>query len=208
MDVIPGIIGETELRCFNENTFAALKRVLPGSVATYIKNYTNKPDADSQIVALIEQNIGTELHNLTLHLEMQEKGIPELVLALDPLTFLNTYGDDPEVEEKLLYLSENCDKVMFSITPPNTDDYHAFRAALTDVLMNMQMTGVTPTYPDILQRIDANKFIFYASNGKARSTGVGILNTKHQQWMLCLKGLLYRKYCNSLNIPLEYRRIF
>lgn len=208
MEIIPGILGEAEFAYFNENDYGNLRGVLNTALAGHLKSYLNTPNANPKVVADINKYLGDEIVGLTMHKVMQEKGITDMVTSLSPETLLTVIEEKPEIREQLTYLAENFDKLRVTIKPATKADYERFESSVLSVLQRMSADGIVPTFPDIRLRLDANKFIFYKSNGKLQSTGVGILNAKHQQWRLCLNGLLFKEYCDEKNINYVARRVF
>lgn len=208
MDIIPGVLGEAEFSLFTEATYGAFYKVMNFAIAKYLKRYLNEPDADAKIKADIQKYLGDVIVGMTMHDEMIQMGIPELVTTLSPATLLSVAATNPDIKDKLEYLYDNYNKLRVTIQPTTKEDFENFEAEIDTLLMCMQASGVATTYPNMAERFKANRFIFYKPNGKVMNTGVGILNSKHSQWMICLKGLRFKEYCDAKDIDYLKRRAF
>lgn len=208
MDIFPQMLGETEFRYFTESDYEALSGVLDDVTANYIVKYMQSPDADSSIVAAIQQNLGDRLHALTFHIELKNSGILDLVNGLSPESLAISTVDLNELINRLSFLEENQNSIRSSIPGRTSKDYAKFESAISMVVHRIVMAGDTPTYPDILKRVMANKFLFYVPGEKEHYTGVGVLNSKKRQWTLALNGARWLKYCSDNNIPFEKRSAF
>lgn len=208
MDIFPKLLGEAEFRNFTESDYAALAAVLDDVTANYICQYRDNPDADQTIVKDINQYLGEILRSLTFHLELKNSGVIELVQSLAPESLPYSQDNLDELIERLSYLEKNQNNIRATIPHRTSSDCAKFGSAIFGVVSRMLQQGITPTYPDIPRRFEANKFLFYQSGEKDHSTGVGILNSKKRQWVLALNGARWLKYCAENNIPYESRSAF
>lgn len=208
MDVFPEVLGEKEFSYFPSTTYYHLSNVLNDSLAKQLKAYMANPDANQAVVSHIKENLGDTIESLTMHFTLQEKGIPELIQKLTPDTLLTSGIDLDEVIEKLTFLEDNYSKVLTSIPSRTKDQWLNFRRDVNEALGHIYGCGEQPTYPNIMERLDANSFMFYTPNEKPHGTKVSIINLKKRQWMLALKGARYAKRCDAEGIPYLDRRKF
>ena len=209
MDIFPRMLGETEFRNFTAEDYAALAGVLDDVTAKYICDYCSNPNADAALVETIQNHLQATLTAFTFHLELKSNGIIDLVKSLAPESL--PYATDmnlDELIEKLSYLEEHQNDIKATIPARNRQSYALFKSCISEVIMRERMKGITPTYPDIEKRIDANKFLFYQSGEKEHTTGVGVLNSKKRQWTLVLNGAKWLKYCKEHNLPYDLRSAF
>ncbi len=208
MVIIPEILGEAEFRFFNDTDFECLKDVLDDSLAKYLKTYFENPEANPEIVARIKEKIGDAVESLTMHYVLQEKGIISLLASLSPETLMNSGTDLEEIRVKLKFLEDNIDKVRVTISARPKAAYDNFKTSISGVIHRMMLEGVETTFPEVLARLDSNRFLFYVPNDKGHTTGVSIVNTKRRQWVMCLRGIEYKQYCDNNGIDYITRRYF
>ena len=208
MDIIPNILGEIEFLYLDADGYGDLRNVLNTTIAKYIKRYIDNPNADETVANKVRAMLGKDIVGLTMRETLQEKGILDLVTAISPITVLTLVEEQPDILDKLEYLEENSQNMRVTIKPAKSDDYAHFRSDVARTIDAIKRDGKQPTYPDIIKRLDANKQAFYHPNGKAQGTGIGIINAKHQQWTMCLKGLRFKKYCDEKNLNYIQRRAF
>ena len=208
MDVIPGLLGEAEFREFTDTDYAIFGDILDDKLAKYIRDYINNPEADPEIVKSIKNNMGDLVKSLTLHFELQDRGIIKMLESLSPETITLPECDLDSIEESLEFLTNNSNILRYDIAPRTKESYSQFISMIEKVITRMQMNGVATTYPNLLKRIDSNKFVFYIPNDKGHTTSCGIVASKSKQWQSCLSGIKYLKYCNEHGIGVLNRRNF
>lgn len=209
MDVFPDLIGEAEFMFFNDATYSALEGVMDDLVASYLDTYCKDPNANPDIVNSIQEHLGTQIKSLIFHLVLKDKGIVDLITHLSPETVLQLESDDlNNIYDKLKYLNDNINYLMPSIPGRTKEAWSTFYDEFCHVLMRQRSAGVSPTYPNIKERLEANKFVFYVPNSKGHSTYTGIVNSKRRQWTMCLHGIEYDRYCAEHNIQENQRRAF
>jgi len=208
MDIFPNLLGENELKFFNESDFMSLTCVLDDTLAKHIKDYINNPLANTEIISSLDEKFTKTIDSLTFHYTLQEMGIIDLIGRLSPETLLNTNADFGDIKTKLTFLEDNIDKLRVTIPARTKAAYEDFCATMRRVLQRQQEAGVQPTYPDIMKRIEANKFAFYVPNDKGHHTGTAIVNARRRQWMMCLRGLQYKEYCDNKGLNYIKRRLF
>lgn len=208
MVIFPEILGEAELSMFNQNDFQALVLVLDDTLAKYLKDYIENPEADNTVVQLVKDNIGDTITSLTLHQVLYDKGMITLLSSLSPESMLYSGADLQDIKEKLEFLEENVDKVRTIINPRPKYAYESFLTSMKSLTIRMREAGVTPTFDKLVERIQSNKFMFYVPNDKGHSTGVNIINSKRRIWTMCLRGLEYDEYCKEHNLDYIKRRVF
>lgn len=208
MIIFPEVLGEAELSVFEEKDFNSLSQVLDDTLAKYIKNYIENPEANQDVVKRIQDNIGDLVTSLTLHQVLQDKGIVSLVLSLSPENLLSSGADLRDIKEKLQFLEKYVDKVRTTIAPRSKSAYTDFVVTMRGVVNRMSSLGIPTTFNDVIKRIESNKFMFYIPNDKGHTTGVNIINSKRRQWTLCLRGLEYYEYCEEHGIDYVKRRLF
>lgn len=208
MDILPKILGEKEFKHFTKSDYAALSSVLDDVTARYLQDYCANPNADKEVVTAIEENLSGSITSLTFHLELKKRGLIDLVQGLAPESLVYADVNLDELIEKLSYLEEHQGDIKSTIPGRCKDDFRRFEAAVSGVISRIYASGSTPTYPDIMERLSANKFLFYQTGEKEHTTGVGILNSKKRQWTLALNGAKWLKYCNERNLTHDMRSVF
>lgn len=208
MDVFPELIGEKELSYYTPSDYLALRGVLNDVLARDVVAYTKNPLANPGVVKAIEENLGSALESLTMHFTLMENGTFDLVKSLVPETLATASVDYDDLIERLTFLEENANKLLTVIPGRKRIDYDKFRASIAAVVERIRQAGDTPTYPDLLQRVDENSFVFYVPNEKDHSTFSGVINQRKRQWTTVLQGARYIKRCNEEKVSYPDRRRF
>lgn len=208
MDIFPQLIGEKEFRYFTSDDYGALHGVLDEVTAKYLLDYLNNPAGEATVKADIERYLRPSIDSLTFHIKLKEEGYVELVNSLNPESLALSDVDLDDLIKKLSFLEANVSKIKSTIPARTSQAYKNFFAAMTGVSNRMVMSGISLTYADMLDRISANKFLFYTTGEKDHATGVGILNSKRRQWMIALKGANWLKYCKARGITVAERSKF
>ena len=208
MDIFPSLLGEAEFELFTEQDYLALSGVLNDTLAKYIKEYLENPAAKPEVVAAIQKNIGPLINSLTFHYVLFDKGIIDLISKLSPENLVNSSADFEDIKEKLKFLEDNIGNLRVTISARPKSAYQSFITSVKGVLDRQKLSGITPTYPDILARIEGNKFAFYVPNDKGHPTGTQVVNSRRRVWMMCLRGLEYKEYCDNHNVNYIKRRLF
>ena len=208
MDILPNLLGEAEFRFFTEQDYLALSDILDDSLALWIKRYVENPDADAKVVEDIREHMWSLVESLTFHFKLQEMGMVELIRGLSPENIVQSGIDEESVIKKLKFLEDNIGKLRTVISPRTKTMYENFIASIKGVLSRMSLEGATPTYPDIIKRIESNKFVFYVPNDKGHNTGMNLINSRKKAWTMCLRGLEYKQYCDNAGINYIVRRLF
>lgn len=209
MDVIPMLLGETEFKFMDSKDYQIFSGVLDDNLARYIVNYMKDPNADQTVVAKIKSNIGDDVESFTYHIVLRENGTidlirnltPELLLSSDEAFITDTF-------EKLSSLEENLHKLRAVIPARRKNEYTAFISMIQMLLAKIHASGSQPTYPDIINRIQSNSFVFYNPKIKDRSTGCGVVESRKYIWQVCLNGIRYEYYCRKHAIDLSKRMLF
>lgn len=208
MDIFPKLIGEKEFLNFTDEDYAALSAVLDDVTAKYICDYCDNPNADKALVEKIRSHMQETLTSLTFHIELKNNGTVELVKSLSPESLPYADVDLNELIAKLSYLEANQDNIKSTIPGRTREAYERFVASMDMLVSRMKMDGIIPTYPDMVKRIQANKFLFYQSGEKEHTTGIGILNNKKRQWILALNGARWIQYCTEKGLSHSQRSAF
>ncbi len=208
MDVLDKLIGEKEILCFKENDFLALKGVLNDALSQSIKKYMENPQANQEAVAKLKKYLGNTIECYTMHFVLRDKGILDLVSNLTPAALVDSNTDLDYLIEQLSFLESNSSKLMTNIPTRTKSDWDFFILQMKMVDTYPELAAIGKTYPDWIQRIEANRMAFYIPNAKATSTRSGCVNSKHNQWTIALKGARYLKYCNENGIAQGARRVF
>lgn len=208
MDVFPALLGENELRFFTDEDFVNLGRVLNDSLAQYIKDYIYNDSADPEVVKTIVEKLGPTIESLTFHYVIKDLGIVDLISKIIPETLLSSDINLTKIRSDLTFLESHMDQLRIHIQPRTKDDYKDFLGTISKVLARQRAAGVTPTYPNIRQRIETNSYVFYIPSAKPTSTGCSIVNSRYRSWIACLRGLEYNDYCNDNGIDYFKRRVF
>lgn len=174
----------------------------------YLKKYVENPDADEYVVDCINNFLGPTIESLTFHIVLKEKGITDMVAHLSPEALIGSDIDYAEIISKLTFLEENVNKLRMSVPVRTREDWETFHSAMAGVCGRMRAEGQQPTYPDFMDRLDSNKFVFYKPNEKAHSTGSNVISSKRRQWTMCLRGSEFITHCEQNNIQVLKRRVF
>ena len=208
MEIIPGLLGEAEFLLFSEADYANLKNVLNDVLAIYICDYTKNPNADPVIVENINKYMDKALESFTMHLILEQRGIIDLLRTLAPNGLLLPNVNLDDIIDKLSYLYDNKEKILYYLPRRDKEHWTDFKQSIKDVLERQRANGVKPTFPDIMKRIEANKFIFYNPNVKDIKTNAQIVLSRHTLWLEELRGAQYLRYCNDKGITVRDRRAF
>lgn len=208
MDIIPDMLGEAEFSVMKDSDYLVLSGVLDDTLAKYIKDYTKNPNANPAIVESIKRNLSDVIDSLTFHFELQEMGILDLVASLTPETLLVTNADFQDIRVKLKFLEDNYHKLRMVIPARTKAAYSDFCTMLSTLLVREHEQGIEPTYINIKQRLESNKYVFYVPNAKEHTTGCNIINSRKRNWTMCLRGLEFDAHCKEHNVNVFKRRIF
>lgn len=208
MEIFPNLLSETEFKLFTAETYSALKGVLDDVLCGYLREYLAQPNTDAYVVDCIQNFLGHTIETMTFHNVLKERGIVELVSKISPETILSAEMNLKDAREKLEFLYANEGKCLTHIPSRTKEAWETFYAAMENLVARALATGETLQYPDLVERVKANKFIFYIPNGKSHSTGCGVINSRRRQWLICLRGLQYMEYCDANNVSAVARRVF
>lgn len=208
MDVITNILGEKELSYFDNDDFGVFVGVMDDNIARSVKRYLGSAEANRQIVEHIRTHIGDRVESLTMHFTLQESGITQLLSTISPEVLLSAEVDIDDVYDKLKFLEQNVDKLLVTIPARPKSAYESFITCIESVIDRIIQAGDSPTYPEVVARVKANSFLFYKPNDKGHSTGTGIVNSRRNSWIQCLRGIEYTKYCDEHGVNAVDRRAF
>lgn len=208
MNIIPGLLTDKEFRYFKPEDYLALGKLLNDVSAGYLKTYIDNPRADPYVVDCIQQFLGATIESLTFHFVLQEKGITDLVAHITPESLVGGNVDLDDAYEKLKFLEDNVDKLRMAIPVRSKDDWLEFRECMERLVERMAVESESPTYHNMLELLDDNKFIFYKPNEKQHSTKSGIIASKRRQWTMCLRGIEFLQHCSRNGVQVLNRRVF
>lgn len=207
--IIPGLLYDDDFKYFTEETYAALDGVLNDVVAGMLRKYLLNPEADPEVIEAMNKTITPTVKSYTLHLELEERNIFELLRTLQPETILQTdkaYRD--MVLESLLYLNDNVKNVIATIPARTKVKYMAWKKALMNVNMDMQAQHVTWKVPNMLQILEANKSLFFEPREKDRYLPSNSVLNKRDKWLMALRAIQWDNYCNEHGVGLDARLNF
>lgn len=207
--IIPGLLYDDDFKYFTEETYAALDGVLNDVVAGMLRKYLLNPEADPEVIEAMNKTITPTVKSYTLHLELEERNIFELLRTLQPETILQTdkaYRD--MVLESLLYLNDNVKNVIATIPARTKAKYMAWKKALMNVNMAMQAQHVTWKVPNMLQILEANKSLFFEPREKDRYLPSNSVLNKRDKWLMALRAIQWDNYCNEHGVGLDARLNF
>lgn len=207
--IIPGLLYDDDFKYFTEETYAALDGVLNDVVAGMLRKYLLNPEADPEVIEAMNKTITHTVKSYTLHLELEERNIFELLRTLQPETILQTdkaYRD--MVLESLLYLNDNVKNVIATIPARTKVKYMAWKKALMNVNMDMQAQHVTWKVPNMLQILEANKSLFFEPREKDRYLPSNSVLNKRDKWLMALRAIQWDNYCNEHGVGLDARLNF
>lgn len=208
MTIIPGVLGEAEICFFEDEDYEALAGVLDDVLARHLLDYMNNPLSNVIVVDYMQQALGKVIEDLTLHYVFREKGVLDVVAHTTPEAVASMHRDYDSVLEILEYLDENFHRVRMVLTARKSADFDRFYDSICKVTERMADANYQTTFPNIRERVMANKFIFYKPGEKDSSTGMGLLASRERDWKQCLNGLRFKKYCDENNINYLKRRVF
>lgn len=207
--IIPGLLYDDDFKYFTEETYAALDGVLNDVVAGMLRKYLLNPEADPEVIEAMNKTITPTVKSYTLHLELEERNIFELLRTLQPETILQTdkaYRD--MVLESLLYLNDNVKNVIATIPARTKVKYMAWKKALMNVNTDMQAQHVTWKVPNMLQILEANKSLFFEPREKDRYLPSNSVLNKRDKWLMALRAIQWDNYCNEHGVGLDARLNF
>lgn len=208
MDIIEGILTDKELKYFNEEAYAALADVVDVTLCESIYDYVNSPDADPSIVANLYKYLKTKIDSYEVEKYVRDNNILAYIDTLSPETMALQPMDYQTIIDKLDFLADNHSSIL-SVTVPRTKAmYTRFIKAVKEVLNDMSKAKVSPTYNNVIGRINANSFIFYVPGEKSRTTPVAKVGRTRRKWIVALNGAKYLKMCTERNIDVADRRKF
>ncbi len=208
MDIIPGLLTETEFRFFDSDTYEALTAVASDIVCDQINQYIDSPDADSAIVDALEAHMGDILSRFRLNKRIIDEKVIDYIDSLVPETLAQQDVDYQQIIDKLQFLEDNYTSIVINVTPSKKQDYENFVSAIFKVTCSMRSQGVNTTYPDLVSAIEDNKFIFYTPGQKTRTTKVNRVLSTRRKWTMALNGSRYLLYCQEHDIDAAERRRF
>ncbi len=208
MDVIPGILTERELRYFTDEDYHALAGVSAEIVCNHINNYIDDANSDPEIVNRLQTNMGSLLARYRLNKRVTDEDTIAYIDSLVPEALPQQSDEYQNVIDRLQFLEGNYTSIIVTIPPRKKPMYMDFLSSLLSVLDRMSKDEVSPTYGNLLQRIDANKFMFYVPNEKTRTTRMNRIISTRRKWTLALNGARYLQYCQENGIGAAERRRF
>lgn len=207
--IIPGLLYDDDFKFFNEETYCALDGVLNDVLAGMIRKYVKNPNADPEVLEAMEKTIMHTVRSYTLHLELEERNIFELLKNLQPEVILQT---DPsyraQVLESLLYLNDNVKNVIATIPARTKVKYENWKKALLSVQEAMRAQGVTWKVPNLFQIMEANKSLFFEPREKDRYLPSNSVLNKRDKWLLALRAIQWDNYCNEHGVGIDQRLSF
>ncbi len=207
--IIPGLLYDDDFKFFTTDTYGALDGVLNDVVAGMVRKYLLNPEADTEVVDAIQKTIGSTVKAYTLHIELEERNILELLKNLQPESILQTDENYKAfVLESLTYLSENTDNVITTIPARTRAKWEAWRRALLEVQMLMQSQHASWKVPNMIAILDANKSLFFEPREKDRYLPSSAVLNKKDKWLLALRALQWDNYCKSKGIDFMQRNAF
>lgn len=208
MDVITGILGETEFKFFDADDFGDFYSVMNEMTAWLMREYMLNPSADKEVVAHIDKYLGDAIRSITLPRVLTDKGILKMLQNVNPGTILAYARNNPECYENLKFLEDNYHLLRPNSKVPTAKEFQNFKSMIGRVLSKEKAAGFKPTYPDIPKRIQANSFMFYSPHTVAKGGAVGMLHARHNMWHMFYRGLDFDHYCMENNITNAQRRMF
>lgn len=208
MDIIPGLLTENEFRYFTARTYEALLNVTDDVIASYLLEYLENQNADKKILEMMEACCGSTVRSLTFHRIIRERGILETISKLSPEAVAMSGEDYSEVYKQLKFLEDNRRLLLSRVPKRSLEDFQTFQLEVTLLIDRMSRAGVVPTYSDVLQRLDSNRFLFYTPTDKGHSTYASIVTTRENTWVMVLRGIEYRNYCDEHSVEMSRRAVF
>lgn len=207
--IIPGLLYDDDFKFFNEETYAALDGVLNDVLAGMIRKYLNNPDADPEVIEAMSKTITPTVKSYTLHLELEERNIFELLNNLQPESILQTDASyKASVLESLLYLNDNVKNVIATIPARTRVKYDLWRKALFNVQDIMRREGASWKVPNMMSIMEANKSLFFEPREKDRYLPSNSVLNKKDKWLMALRALQWDNYCMQHGVGMESRLLF
>lgn len=207
--IIPGLLYDDDFKFFNEETYAALDGVLNDVLAGMIRKYLNNPDADPEVIEAMSKTITPTVKSYTLHLELEERNIFELLNNLQPESIFQTDASyKASVLESLLYLNDNVKNVIATIPARTRVKYDLWRKALFNVQDIMRREGASWKVPNMMSIMEANKSLFFEPREKDRYLPSNSVLNKKDKWLMALRALQWDNYCMQHGVGMESRLSF
>ena len=214
LPIIPGLLFEDDFKFFTEDTYSSLRRVTNDVVGSFIYEYLKHEDKSTEVASNITKYIGDWISSFTLHLDLQDRGILDIIKSIQPAAILQS---DPEYRERvftaLSYLESISTKIRTVVPPRSKVDFEAFVSSLSVVENEMSKMGTTWEVVRVEgvnfnKRLTANKSIFYTPHETERRLASAIVDSRRNDWQQALNAIKYDKYCNEHGIPIEQRTLF
>lgn len=202
MVIIEGIIGEAEIDAMSDDMIICLGKLLDDKIALAFLEYTKNPNANAKVKDRVLSLIGDKIYKYTFHLEVLESGVIDTIrsLSLDNIAY-GTYDRDATLQQ-LQFLEDNKVKLHSYIDPRKSSDYKDFLKMISTLHID------NPEFPDLYNRVKANKDYFCSKNERQRSTKVGVTISRMTDWEIALSGIKFLKYCDKNNVSDWNRREF
>ena len=208
MIIIPNMLGEAEFREFTEEDYSVLRKLLNAPLCKYLYEYCKDPECDKELAQRIEDQLGSTIYSYTLQYFLIPDGTVELVKNIVPQTIIRSDTDLDDLIAKLERLKDLEQYLVPQIPARSSQDFKKFMGILSRVEVALAIRGESTTFPDMCKRIKVNSYVFYAQHEKPQSTGIGLLLSKRDKWLISLQGAKYTKYCNEKGIGSENRGSF
>ena len=208
IDVFPNLIGEDIFKYFDYNDYLNLSNVLDDICAKILRDYMANSEADPEIVDYLKSYCNDKIQALTLHLDLRERGITDMVANLSPDTILHSTVPLEKIIDDLTYIMDNEGSITVTLPRRGNEEFQNWYKSLTKAQTLAKANGEHLMHPDMLQKISKNKYIFYTPNNVTIPTGAKIFRTRKRQWFTCLRGAQYIQKCNELGLSTLDRRLF
>lgn len=194
MDIIQGLISEEDIMYMSDDTLISLGNLLDDNLGTIFNDYLEDPKGTGIVKDRIRKFIGEKVKRSVFHKEVLARGIVEEVNKISIEALPISSADYTTLKKSLLWLKENKQYLKSYIEPRQESDFKDFLAGIH----SMSNPNGRRNLPALIAK---NAPLFYSRYEKPRSTRIGSLVERSDNWEIILYGLHYLEYCNKLGLP-------
>lgn len=224
------IFSEAEILALTEQHIKLFEKLMDDNLGQRTIEFFNEFDksaaaTDDNFVALALQDKVAKMKEIllpvakryTIHLEVRERGIMELVrdLRIDNFNHKIPDNEQDSALEKITWVLDNRENLTPEIPPQSAESWKQLLKAVKEIIHEAEYWKFTieqagfPEFEmtdDLRGRLEANKVLFTTKGNAAKSNGIGFLITHRQELELIQHGLIYTKKCRERNISKRARR--
>ena len=205
MDIIQNIFAEEDLQYMPDSMLEALSNLLDETLGKCFLEYLDNESADNACKERIRQCMGKGIEASTFHTLVLSSGVRDVVAGISVETLAYQNRDLDYLIETLKWVKANRTKMVSAIEPRKREDFIRFINECKSYDYNVELQHLPVKYPNVAERIQVNKKLFYQSNEKPKPTRIGLIIKRDKDCDIALKGAEYLKYCSEHSVT-GYRR--